>query len=277
MSQPETSDSQHFEVVSSDDPGRRLQMAGTFNFRDVGGYPTADGGQTRFGRLFRADALCYLDDRSRASLHDIGLRTVLDLREDIERDSAPDALQGLELNEVHVPVFGNTIYSASTGDRPDATLQDLYALALEKFAPQIVEAVGVLAADGALPAVVHCSAGKDRTGMVVAIALSAVGVPDEWVIADYAASESFLSGGFVEALKSNFARAGIVQDVSNTATQSPPELIRYVLRTVREHYGSVLEFLNHHGVGEKSIDRLRSRLVLPAEEVAALDNRGTDG
>src|SRR5258708_16224605 len=178
------------EVGLADENARRIALPGTLNLRDLGGYPTSDGGTVRWRTLLRSDALHRLDDTGRATLAGIGLRTVVDLRTDEEAAQAPSALDGTGARGFRVPLFR----AEDLGDLPPA-LAAIYRPMIDDRGAAIAEAVGRLSPGGARPGLIHCSAGQDRTGLGLAPVLELIGVPDEIIAADYALSAGNLDAG----------------------------------------------------------------------------------
>ncbi len=237
---------------------RVIAVEETGNFRDLGGYPTA-AGTTRWRRLMRADALADLSDRGRDRLTAIGLRTIVDLREPVEREMDPNAVAGTGAVTHERPLFEGRIDVTTVRG-----LRGLYRELLEVCGDRIAEVVGVLAAPGALPGVVHCSAGKDRTGLVCAVTLSALGVPDRVVAADYALTAEVLTGEFREKVRARAIAAGMTEQAVAVAMSSPPELMMEVLAGVREEHGGAAAFLFDHGLEPQALERLREAVVAPA-------------
>src|SRR5258708_15189847 len=183
------------EVGVADENGGRIALPGTLNLRDLGGYPTSDGGTVRWRTLLRSDALHRLDDAGRAGVAGIGLRTVVDLRTDEEAAQAPSALDGTGARVFRVPLFR----AEDLGDLPPA-LAAIYRHMIDDRGAAIAEAVGRLSPGGALPGLIHCSAGKDGTGLVVALVLELIGVPDEIIAADYALSAGNLDADAAQVM-----------------------------------------------------------------------------
>lgn len=245
----------------------RIPIPGTFNFRDIGGWPTA-GGTVARGLLYRSDGLHNLTDESRAALRELSLATVIDLREERESHRAPDALDGLDVEHISLPVFGNRYYpldpNAERLELRDHTLPTIYQTMIDEFGSRLAAGVETIAERVRTPVLIHCSAGKDRTGVLSAFVLSLLEVDRAHVVADYTMTERYLGAEFVAALGAKFAQAGIVADISQTATQAPAGLITGVLEKLDDDYGGVAGYLCAHGMDPEAIDALRAGLVRPA-------------
>jgi len=237
---------------------RRIRLPGTTNLRDLGGYPTTDGQTVRWRTLLRSDALHWLDDSGRALLAGVGLRTVIDLRTAEEASAAPSALHRSGLRILHVPLFST---SAIGGLPPD--LAALYSYMIDECGASIAEAVGRLCAGDALPGLIHCTAGKDRTGLVAALILEVIGVPDEIIVADYAMSDGHLDPGAAGVISRIRTVSGAGQWLDLAALGAQPRIIRSALARVREQAGSVTGYLRRHGLTRSDIDSLRAALVGP--------------
>jgi len=235
-------------------PDRLIAVPGTANLRDVGGYPAAGGGTVRWRTLLRSDALSRLDDAGRAALAGLGLRTVIDLRTDGEVAAAPGALDAART--FRVPLFSE---AAIGGLPPD--LAAVYAYMIDECGGAIAEAIGRLSAAGALPGLVHCTAGKDRTGLVVALILEVIGVPDDVIGADYALSSSRLDPGVAGAIRRIRAVSGVGRWIDLGALGSPPRVIHAALARIRDRSGSVRGYLLGNGLTRRDLESLRARLV----------------
>ena len=243
------------EVGQANENARRIPLPGTLNLRDLGGYATSDGGNVRWRTLLRSDALHRLDDTGRAALAGLGLRTVIDLRTDEEAEYAPSALDGTGARAFHVPLF-----RAETIGTLPPELAAVYRHMIDDRGTAIAEAVGRLSAEGALPGLIHCSAGKDRTGLVAALVLEVIGVPDEIIAADYAMSAANLDADTAQVISRIQAISG-GQPLDLGVLGSPPELILEALARVRGHAGSVAGYLIRHGLTQPAIGSLRRALV----------------
>ena len=246
------------------EPDRWLQFEGVDNVRDAGGLPLRDGGRTRFGELFRSANLRHVTDTDVAHLVDVvGLRLVIDLRtaREIDRDG-PTLVAGAGVETValsFLPDDGEAL--PETGDDSDPLLRSYLGYLVDRT-ENVVEAVRLLGGPDAGPTLVHCAAGKDRTGVLLALVLDAVGVQREAVIADYA-----LSAHHVEAMFRRWTTA-FNREMPDDLTPHLPraEVIATVLARLDDHHGSggrdgAAGWLRANGLDEASLDRLRARLT----------------
>ncbi|GAA4482476.1 hypothetical protein GCM10023094_32440 [Rhodococcus olei] len=242
---------------------RRLALTGTHNLRDVGGY-TAGARSTRWGKLFRSDALHALDQNGRDVLAGLGLGLVIDLREHDEASAAPNALAGVGHREVHLPVYNGPVRYTAPG-QPGAAfdLAALYRQMLADHGAALTEAVRTIAASGDEPVLVHCTAGKDRTGLVIALTLSAVGVEARDVVADYALSETMLHGEWAEAMVASFRDRELPAgfDIEGIVAASPASLMREMLALIAAEHGDTRRYLHSHGMSEGELTDLHSALL----------------
>jgi protein-tyrosine phosphatase len=244
-------------------PGRRIPVPGTLNFRDVGGYPLAGGGFTAWRRLLRSDGLHRLGRGAAEALAALKLRTVLDLRTSGEAQIAPSPLEelaGLGALTMHVSLLGEDL------DALPAELGAIYDHAVDRRGASIAAAIRTLARAGGLPALVHCAAGKDRTGIVVAFALAAVGVPDQVVAADYALSSLYLDPLHTPTIAQVREGTGLGDRLTAALLASPPQLIMRTLERARRHGGSIEGYLTGHGVPGAELAALRSALAQSSTE-----------
>lgn len=243
------------------DSAVRIPIDGTFNFREPAGYP-ATHGVTRHGVLYRSDGLRGLTDTGRRQLLELGIDTVIDLRDDFEREMQPDALDDLDIRTVVIPVYeGSAAANSGTG----ITLDGMYESIVVEHAPVVVHALRTIATDpGAV--LVHCTAGKDRTGIVVALALRAVGVDRDIVIDDYARSAANLAGEWLDSMLALVARYGIAEtpELRTIMGATPPEVMARLLDLIDASYGSVTEYLQTHGFSADDLAALDQKLVQPA-------------
>jgi protein-tyrosine phosphatase len=189
----------------------------------------------------------------------MGVRTAIDLREPVERELDPPDLDGTGLEIHQVPLLGEG-FDAIAG----MGLADVYRRLLEHRGRSLASAVGILSEPGALPALVFCSAGKDRTGLVTALVLAALGAPDETIVADYAQSGQAMAGPFGAAIEARALAAGISEQELAIKLGAPPAAMREVLAYLRDRHGGAAAYLLHNGVTRDQLDRLAHGLVEPA-------------
>jgi protein-tyrosine phosphatase len=241
-------------------PGERLPLAGTFNVRDAGGYLTA-GGKLRSGLLLRGDAPGTLDPESLAVLRELGLRTVIDLRAPGEREIRPTRLEALTgVRIVEVPLL-----DPDDGDIPAELVAEglpaLYRWLVLNRGHRLADVIRILAAQDALPALVHCSAGKDRTGIVVALVHAALGVAEDDLAADFGRSAELLGADFVAAAQAQAAALGLDATVRPELLASEPAWIREVLQLVSAGHGDAVAYLSAHGLTDDELSGLRRALL----------------
>ncbi len=237
----------------------RIPVNGTYNFRDIGGYP-AEGGLTRSRKLFRSDGLHSLGETGKAALRDLGVRFVIDLRNDFETTVMPDDLSGLDVQVLRMPVFEGSGASQSTAG---TTLDGLYEKIVLQHRDVVVGALREIAGTGEDAVVVHCTAGKDRTGIVVALALLAVGVDRDTVIGDYASTQQNLAGPWLDRMLALASSHGVevTPDLRIIMGGSPPEALERALGLIDREAGNVHRYLRDSGMDDLELVRLRSVLV----------------
>ncbi|EYT59629.1 MULTISPECIES: tyrosine-protein phosphatase [Microbacterium] len=235
-----------------------LEIEGVFNVRDVGGMP-ANGGRIRSGALLRAGQLSGATTSGAAALR-ARVQHIVDLRDGEEVAAEPSEIEGPDTT--HLPLFLGSVRSFFEAD---TSLDDLYLHLLEESGERLADAIRIIAAGERT--LVHCTVGKDRTGVTVALALSAVGADREAVIADYALTESQLpaqrSQRIADYLRTQHPEA--VHAVA-LATQSPAPVMRRLLEQVDERWGSAAGYLRAQGMTEAELAALSAALVEDASE-----------
>jgi len=246
------------------DPDRQVALQGAFNFRDVGGLTTAGGRKVRRGLLFRSDSLSRLTPADRRTVQGLGLRTVVDLRTTRERASAPDRLpRGQGIRCVHLPMRDPTVPESRlrlmaqlTVRGPSTDLGALLRQHYQAFAFQCGASVGALlrlvAEETNLPLLVHCTAGKDRTGFTVAVVLRIVGVSVEDVLADHLVTNELLRPAlprYVRMLRW-LSLGRLTKDQMMPLLEARAEDLENVLREMEARHGSIEHWLEEEcGVG----------------------------
>jgi protein-tyrosine phosphatase len=229
------------------DPERLLQLAGTRNLRDVGGYPAGPGRRTRWRTLLRTDALDQLPELSQAALVELGLRLVVDLRWDHEIDAHPSVFAGsVSIQYRSVPLMPDHAVPQGIA----ATYRHMF----DTRAPALATVARLVAEPDGLPAVIGCAAGIDRTGVTVALLLSAVGVPPVVAAADYALSvESFAGDGAMSGLGD--WRGGPV------TLDCRPEYMLEALDHLDRRHGGARTLLRRQGLTDGQLETLTERLT----------------
>jgi protein-tyrosine phosphatase len=244
--------------VTDDTMQREFRFTRVFNFRDVGGYPGLDGRTVRWRRLFRSDALSALGAQDREAFSTLGIRTVVDLRRprEVEEYGRVPAWDGLTYRHLHPdhPEWDETPFEE--GMDPARYLADRYHDLTEHGAPRLAEAVSIVADESAAPVVVHCVAGKDRTGVVCALVLSLLGVPDEHIDADYTRS-TVNNEAWVTHERGN----GYPELVMRPHWRSHPGTMLMFLSELRERHGSVERYLTGAGLERDQVTALRTHLL----------------
>ena len=245
--------------VDAIETSRRIQLSATFNFRDVGGYPGHEGRTVRWGRLYRSDSLHRIDEADREAFAALGIRTVIDLRRpsEVERDGRVPAYDGLAYRNIHPEHRDWTEVRYDPAQSLARWLADRYADLAETGTAGLAEAVGLIADSANAPVVVHCLAGKDRTGIVCALTLSVLGVPDADIAADYALSTE-ASARFSAWLAATTPAA---EELPPPFLASPAEAMALFLTELRTGYGSVEGYLRHAGVTDAQLTALRDHLL----------------
>jgi len=239
---------------------RVLSWEGCLNVRDLGGHVTENGAETAFGAVVRADSVRHLTEAGWDSLVDYGVRTIVDLRrhDELERDPPLDA----PVEIVHVPIDDGYWAELQTtwrqeGDH-DAGVYATYVQMTELFAPNFARAVETVADAPPGGVVVHCFAGKDRTGLTCAMLLRTVGVSIEDIADDYT-----LSADNIRPLIDPWADAA--HDEEERALRlrigsSPRQVMVDTLAEVERRHGGVEGYLRDAGLAPETLDRIRERL-----------------
>jgi protein-tyrosine phosphatase len=240
---------------------RHLAWRHCYNTRDLGGLPTRDGKETRRKAVIRSDILNRLTDDGRQALLDYGVKTVIDLRSPQEVAKEPSVIVAghwSHLDYLHLPL--EKYYShVSVLIRQAKTRGEVYCIILDHYPGAVVEIMRAMVHAQPGGIVVHCYAGKDRTGIVAALLLSLVGVPTAIISADYAESQERLWPLYEKGL----AEAADEEEgdfwTKPTATE---EMMTMMLEHVEARYGGTEKYLLASGLLPEEIDQLKSRLLV---------------
>lgn len=246
------------------DPRRHIDLQNVHNFRDLGGYPNDDGRRTKWRTLFRADGLYRLGDDDLVHLCDLQLHSVIDLRTDRERsERGVFPVQRLPVQTHHFSILDVTWTDTETPPLDDAVefLVWGYREMLEIGASRFVEALELLSRKDVLPAVFHCAAGKDRTGILAALVLSSLGVDDEIICADYGLTEAAMARTIAWSQVHMPELAARYRDIPHVFLATDPRAMAIILRELHDRHGSVARFVREIGVDASTIDRLKQALL----------------
>ena len=230
-----------------------IRLDGVFNVRDVGGMP-ASRGHVRTGAQLRAGSLVAAKPSAVAAI-ERRVSHIVDLRDGQELVEAPSAVTSVATT--HLPLFLGSV--ASFFDE-DLSLEEMYRHLLEESGARLADAVRVIAAERRT--LVHCTVGKDRTGVTVALALAAVEADREAVVADYALTGSLLPAERNRRIAA-FLRAQHphAENAVALATMSPAEVMRGLLDEVDGRWGSATDYLRANGLSDDDLAALRDTLI----------------
>ncbi|WP_144128018.1 tyrosine-protein phosphatase [Catellatospora sichuanensis] len=240
---------------------RSIAFAAVFNFRDLGGLTTADGRTVRRRTVYRSDTLSRLGAEDRDAFAALGIRTVIDLRRPAEVASMGRVPEWTQVvwrhNHLEHPTWDHSTYTAEIG--VPRWLAERYLELAHHGRADIARVVGMLTDDDHGPTVVHCVAGKDRTGLIVALALDLLGVPDDQIAADYALTERS-APMFSQWVRTAFPNENHLS-TPPFFTYTPAEAMLMTLHGLRRRHGSVTEYLVGAGLQRDRVERLRDRLL----------------
>lgn len=258
-------------------------VAGGRNFRDAGGYYARDGRQMRWRRVFRSGDFATLTESGRASIRGLGIDHLFDLRSSEERSLAPS---GNIARSIYAPQYSadKISYSAFATCTSMDEARELMAQFYVQLLPSIEHGVATMfeaLANQAGTVAVNCSAGKDRTGIAIALLLSALDVPEEQIVADYAMSEQLVStddyarmlasgSGKAQALpaQERLAIKALPREVLNILLGSDPDVMRRFLQRLANQPRGLPGFLDTRlHFGANAVEKLRAALLYPTRAI----------
>jgi protein-tyrosine phosphatase len=247
-------------------PERRIGLSGPVNFRDLGGYDTLDGRRVRWRRLFRSDSLSPVTaGDARLLTEELGLLAVVDLRtsRELEREGR-GGLANVALHYHHVPLIEEV--STEPDGRWDGSLHDVYARLLDESADRISAALTAVASEVAEhPTVFHCTAGKDRTGIVAALVLALLGVSDEDIVADYVLTQDVMPV-MIERFPRRALRSSGGPRYPSPALRAEADTMRQTLAVLVEDYRSAAGWAEAVAVDPAVVTELRTALLTDPDE-----------
>lgn len=240
---------------------RLLPLAGAYNFRDLGHYPTVDGQATVWGKLFRSDTLHELSVADLEVLRQIGLASVIDLRTTTEVERAGRGLLAEEpIRYLHASVLqeGSEAVAAPSGDDPS----ERYLWYLESGREALVAALELVADPQSYPLVFHCTAGKDRTGVLAALVLDILGVSAAVIVEDY-----MLTATRIELIVSRLRRDPLWGQQLDQIPASRLTLrhgtMEGFLAQLHQRHGGARQWALDAGLPKPSLDRMTALLLEP--------------
>ena len=251
---------------------RVVPLAGAGNFRDFGGYPVADEGVVRRGFLYRSNRLSQLNSDDIPRLNTLGIRTIFDLRARREREGDPTVWTGDHLATYTFPpghkrrLVDMALDYPPTPEGATRLMHDFYSELPRTMGHMVADIVHRIAADR-VPCVVHCSAGKDRTGIVAALILGLLGVDRDTILDDYVLTAS------LNATEEDMARSVVQSDVKRefqdrysvdtiaVMRAARPEFLGASFAAIDRQYGSFDAYFSAIGVAEETRHTVRQLLV----------------
>lgn len=253
---------------------RLLAMAGTVNFRDLGGYVGADGRRVSWGRVYRSDNLGALTASDLSIVAELGVRLVCDLRRDEEREEAPSRLpESPRPRVLHLGIGGAAAETRTIAAKmmrgeiasfDERAMAEVYALVLSLHAEHFGRLVREVADSRNHAMLVHCTAGKDRTGLACALLLCVLGVSDADVLADYALTSLYYSAPKLAEMAPRMKALGVDFDRVRPFFDASEQVMAETLSKLRHEYGSVEDFLlGPGGLTTQDILDVRAALLEP--------------
>ena len=251
------------EIVNH--PRRLIGLEAVHNFRDLGGYATADGRSTRWRTLFRSDGLYRLrgaDDMSR--VRQLGLKSVIDLRTEREqREQGIFPIDDIDVTFHHLSIVDVTWSDTETPQFDDEVeflvwgYRDMLEIGSSRFA----DAMHVLAQTDSLPAVFHCAAGKDRTGVLAALLLSSLGVEDAHICADYGLTQDAMRRSIAWSKVHRPELAERYATIPKAYLAADPRAMQIILAELAQRHGSVRNYVREIGVADSTVEALGNLLL----------------
>ena len=247
-------------------PERRIGLSGPVNFRDLGGYDTLDGRRVRWRRLFRSDSLSPVTaDDAQLLTEELGLLAVVDLRtgRELEREGR-GGLADVALHYHHVPLIDeDSIDPDGPGHR---LLPDLYTRLLAQSAGRVSAALAAIASEVAdHPTVFHCTAGKDRTGVVAALVLGLLGVSEDDIVADYVLTQDVMPV-MIERFPRRALRSSGEARYPSPVLRAEADTMRQTLAVLVDDYGSAAGWAEAAALDPAVVTALRTALLTDPDE-----------
>ena len=239
---------------------RRIALEGCVNFRDLGGYPTSDGRTVKWRRLFRSDAPNTLTEADvRTVTGTLGIVAVIDLRSS-GGEAGDDgrgllALSGIGYHQF--PILERRGFLPPTsGEEVEKRLTDMYQWILFNAGTLMARAFTTLAQPVNQPALFHCSAGKDRTGVLSATILELLGVSREDIVGEY-----LMTNDVIDDILARLHKLPGFEHSTREGIMAPKGAIEKFLAVTQSEFGGSEAYLRHHGVQQSTIDGFRDSML----------------
>jgi len=237
---------------------RRIPLEGCVNFRDLGGYPTSDGRTVRWRRLFRSDSLSELTGPDvQTIIETLGLVSVVDLRSSGGTNDGRGLLASSGIGYHQFPLLERRGFLPPTsGEEVEARLTEMYQWLLFNAGALMAQAFTTMAQPVNHPAVFHCSAGKDRTGVLSATILDVLGVGREDIVADFLKTNEV-----IDAVLARLHKMPGFEHSTREGIMAPRVAIEKYLDATQSEFGGSEAYLRHHGVQQNTIDTFRDSML----------------
>ncbi len=240
------------------DRQRRLPFVGATNFRDIGGYVAADGRTTRWRRVFRSDAPHRMTTEDLEAYAELGVRAVYDLRTDVERAQYPNPFPS-----EHLPLLGQSRVAGMLGETDgERILRDMYCGLLVEGAPLFGRLLTEISDSSRLPVVIHCTGGKDRTGITVALLLELLGVRRQVVLDDYELTSRYRLREHQQESYDNMVAAGMAPEAAAAVLGAPRAAMSESLKALDVDFGGALAYaIGPAGLSQSTVETLSELLT----------------
>lgn len=238
---------------------RHIPLENACNFRDLGGLPIGEDRMTRFGKLFRSDSMHQLSQEDINRLTELGIRKVIDLRNLNELSAQPSVLKQHDgIHYEHIQLHSEIVSGGEVTVVED--LGDLYLYFIEACQPAIQKVIASLADEAEGAVAFHCTAGKDRTGIIAALLLDTAGVNHNEIVSDYVLSGT-LTQELLDDLRRNHRPDKISSERYEAFLACEAEFLERMLNHIEQKYGGSEAYLRHIGLGSEKIDAVKRLLA----------------